>query len=214
MSDAFAPDGSPVLLYSRLDDLGESAVVHDAVPAGSEILELGAGAGRLTRELARLGHPVVAVDQSPSMLARIEGAETVLADIETLELERRFPVVLLASNFVNDPDRAPEFLACCARHVRADGQVILQRYPPDWRPDPEWHELGHVRARLRTHVLDGSLLVGEMEYVVDGTTLRHRFRARLRDDAELDHLLAAARLERRRTLDELGAWVEAVPAVV
>ena len=59
-----APDGSPVLLYARLPSFGEAALIHEAVPAGGQILELGAGAGRITQELIALGHDVVAVDNS------------------------------------------------------------------------------------------------------------------------------------------------------
>lgn len=89
-----APDGSPVLLYARLPSLGEAELIHEAVPAGSQILELGAGAGRVTHELLALGHEVVAVDNSREMLAFIRGAETVLGDMKTLNLEGRFPVVV------------------------------------------------------------------------------------------------------------------------
>jgi SAM-dependent methyltransferase len=194
--------------------MGEPELVHEAIPAGGEILELGAGAGRITRGLTTLGHPVTAVDQSQEMLDRITGAETVLADIETLDLARRFPVVLLASNFVNDLDRGRVrgFLECCARHVLPDGQVLLQGYPRGWEPDSEWHELGAVSARLRRFTLEGSLLRGEMEYVVDGQRLVHAFEARLITEDELDRDLEAAGLRRRRYLDERGAWIEAVPA--
>ena len=141
-----APDGSPVLLYARLPSFGEAALINEAVPVGSEILELGAGAGRITHDLVALGHEVVAVDNSSAMLAFIRGAETVLADMETLNLERRFPVVVLASNFINDP--APQgrraFLECCARHVLPRGQVLLQGFPRDWAPSTDWS-----RARRR-----------------------------------------------------------------
>lgn len=101
---ATAPDGSPVGLYATLAPLGEPELIDAAVPPGSEILELGCGAGRLTHELLALRHPVVAVDNSPEMLAHVRGAETVLSDIETLQLDRTFPVVLLASNFLNATD--------------------------------------------------------------------------------------------------------------
>jgi len=57
--------------------MGEPEIVHAAVPPGASILELGAGAGRVTHPLVALGHPVVAVDESAEMLARIRGAETV-----------------------------------------------------------------------------------------------------------------------------------------
>ena len=211
----YARDGSPIPLYAALPALGEPEVVHDAVPAGAEILELGAGAGRVTRGLIALGHPVVAVDQSPEMLAHVVGAETVVGDIETLDLGRRFPVVLLASNFVNDADRdrVHGFLACCARHVLPDGQVLLQGFPKTWTPEGEWQKLGDVRMRLRSFTLSDALLRGEMEYVVDGRTYLHSFEALLVSDDELDRDLGAAGLERGRTLDPHGAWIEAVPIV-
>jgi hypothetical protein len=124
---------------------------------------------------------VVVVDQSHEMLGRIDVAETVLADIETLALGRRFPVVLLASNFVNDPDRSRvrAYLECCVRHVAPAGQVLIQGYPREWSPDGEWRELGGVRMRLRSFELEGRSLRGEMEYVVDGETLLHAFEALL-----------------------------------
>ena len=62
-------------LYSLLPPMGEPEIVHAAIPAGAGILELGAGAGRVTHRLLELGHPVVAVDESAEMLARVRGAE-------------------------------------------------------------------------------------------------------------------------------------------
>ena len=209
----YAPDGSPVELYAALGPLGEPALVHAAIPAGAAILELGAGAGRITHPLLELGHAVVAVDQSAAMLSHVEGAETVQADIESLDLGRRFAVVLLASNFLNDPDRerVASYLGTCVRHVEPAGCVLLQKYPRDWQPDAEWRKLGAVRARMRRFALDGTLLRGEMEYELEEATLIHAFEARLIDDDELDLELEAAGLRRRRFLDENGAWVDAVP---
>ena len=207
-----APDGSPVALYARLPALGEPELIDDAVPAGAEILELGAGAGRVTGGLLALDHPVVAVDNSAAMLDRIHGAETVQADIETLELGRRFPVVVLASNFINHPEaeKRRELLACCARHVQPGGQVLLQGFPRDWTPSAAWSELGDVRVRLRSWRLSGSEVVGEMEYVVDGEQLVHSFESKLLTDDELDGDLAAVGLRRGRTLDDRGSWIEAL----
>jgi SAM-dependent methyltransferase len=209
-----APDGSPVALYARLPALGEPELIHEAVPAGSEILELGAGAGRVTHGLVALGHPVVAVDNSAEMLAFVEGAETVQADIETLDLGRRFRVVVLASNFINHPDTTERrgLLACCARHVQPDGQVLLQGFPRTWTPSTDWSELGDVRMRMRRFTLRGDLIAGEMEYVVDGEQLTHSFESRLLDDEEQDADLHAVGLRRGRELDDRGSWIEAVPA--
>jgi SAM-dependent methyltransferase len=208
-----APDGSPVVLYSRLPPLGEPELIHRAVPEGAEILELGAGAGRVTHPLLALGHPVVAVDNSAEMLAAIEGAETVLADMVTLDLGRRFPVVVLASNFINDPDAEARraFLEVCARHVTPDGHVLLQGFPRDWAPTTEWTALGPVRLRMRSYELEGDVVTGEMEYVVGDERLTHAFESRLLSDEELDADLAAVGLRRVRELDDHGSWIEAAP---
>jgi SAM-dependent methyltransferase len=208
-----APDGSPVLLYARLPALGEPELIHRAVPAGAQILELGAGAGRITHELLALGHEVVAVDNSSAMLGFIRGAETVLADLEALDLRRRFPIVVLASNFINDPDTATRraFLACCARHVLPNGRVLLQGFPRDWIPNTDWSRRGDVRIRLKRFELDGDLVSGEMEYVVDGVELHHVFESKLLSEEELEHDLRAVGLRRSRLLDDSGAWTEAVP---
>lgn len=209
----FAPDGSPIPLYARLAPMGEPQLIHGAVPPGAEILELGAGAGRMTHGLLHLGHPVVAVDQSPEMLARVTGAETIVADIEALSLGRRFPVVVMASNFINDPEveRRRSYLACCARHVLALGQVLLEGFPRDWSPTNDWTDHDGVRMRLRSLHRDRALVLGEMEYVVKGQRYVHAFESRLLTDEELDEDLASVELKRARFLDDRGAWIEARP---
>ena len=60
------PDGCAVDFYARMTAMGEPEIVHDAIPAGASILELGCGAGRVTHPLVALGHPVTAVDESPA----------------------------------------------------------------------------------------------------------------------------------------------------
>ena len=68
------PDGCAVEFYARMTARGEPAIVHAATGPGASILELGCGAGRVTHPLVALGHPVVAVDESPDMLAYVRGA--------------------------------------------------------------------------------------------------------------------------------------------
>lgn len=65
------------------------------------ILDLGAGTGRVTLDLARLGHAVVALDREPTFLAALRSragdlpVETVLADASSFDLgERRFGLVI------------------------------------------------------------------------------------------------------------------------
>jgi SAM-dependent methyltransferase len=127
-------DGCAVDYYATLTPNGEPERIHGAIPPGASILELGAGTGRITHRLVELDHEVVAVDQSPEMLAHIVGVETVCSSIETLQLGRRFDLVLLMSFVIEtaDDQQRGAFLATCRRHVSDGGSVVLQRHPPEW----------------------------------------------------------------------------------
>src|SRR5579862_189736 len=197
-----APDGSPVELYARLPELGEGAVVASVVPAGASVLELGCGAGRITRQLVRLGYRVTAVDESPEMLAHVREAETVQAQIEGLELGRRFDAVLLASNLVNaDPPRRRAFLETCRRHADL---VVVQGLPLGWSPEDREAALGDVVSRLRVERVAGGVVHGAMEYEAGGRTWRHPFAMHVfAGEAELAAALGEAglRIERRLESD-------------
>jgi SAM-dependent methyltransferase len=204
-----APDGSPVGVYLRLPELGEGEIVASAIPAGASVLELGCGVGRITRQLVRRGYRVTVVDESPEMLAHVEGAETVQTRIEGLELGRRFDAVLLASNLVSaEPPQRRAFLETCRRHADV---VIVEGLPLGWSPEDSETTLGDVLSRLRVdRVVDG-VVHGEMEYEAGGETWRHSFAMRVfADEAELSAALAEAKLRLERRLD--SRWFAAVPA--
>jgi SAM-dependent methyltransferase len=206
-----APDGSPVEIYLRLPPRGEAEFVHGAIPDGAAVLELGCGVGRITHELIRLGHPVVAVDESPEMLAHVRGAETVLSRIEDVDLRRRFPCVLLASHFVNteEPER-DLLLRACARHVDDDGIVVIERYDPMWTPEASpARRVGDVSVRLRDVRREGTRFWAVAEYEVDGRSWAQPFSGVVLDDGELSVALRRAGLALTQTLDEHGIWVEA-----
>jgi SAM-dependent methyltransferase len=211
------PDGCAVDFYALLPAMGEPELVHAASPAGASILELGAGAGRMTHPLVQLGHPVVAVDESPEMLAHIHGAETVNAEIQALDLGRRFDAVLLASFMVNTTDEALRqgFLQACRRHVRDHGRVLLQRHAPAWfeeAAEGEATEEG-ITFRLRDLERPGpGLLSATTEYQVDDRLWTQSFTARRLDDAELAAALADVGLAVDAYLTGDGSWVRAEPA--
>jgi SAM-dependent methyltransferase len=212
-----APDGCAVELYALLPAMGEPEVVHAAIPAGASILELGSGAGRLTHRLVELGHPVVAVDESPEMLARVRGAETVRARIQDLDLGRPFDAVLLASFLVNTPDEDLRrgFLAACRDHLGEGGCVLVQRHPPGWFDEAAEgeHTSGGVTFRLCDLRRPGpGLLAATAEYQVGERVWTHAFTARRLDDDELAAVLAEAGLAVDAYLTGDGSWVRAVPA--
>jgi SAM-dependent methyltransferase len=206
-----APDGSPVELYLRLPPLGEAELVHGLVPAGADILELGCGVGRVTHELVRLRHRVVAVDESTEMLAHVRGAERVRSTIQELALDRRFPCVLLMSHLVNDDEARAGLLQACARHVTEDGVVLVERHPPGWQPEAgERRRLeGGVVVSLEAVAVEPPFVAATVRYEAAGTAWLHPFRARLLDDDELDAELRAAGLRLVCRIGDAGAWVEA-----
>lgn len=85
---------------------GDDAVYFGLAQAGCSILELGAGTGRLTCELALRGHEIVGVDIAAAMLAQArtrlaalprEAAARVtlkLGDLTAVNLNRRFDLVI------------------------------------------------------------------------------------------------------------------------
>jgi SAM-dependent methyltransferase len=195
-----APDGSPVEVYARLPELGEGELVAPVLPAGASVLELGCGTGRMTRQLARLGYRVTAVDESPEMLAHVREAETVQSSIEGLDLGRHFDAVLLASNLVTaEPQQRGAFLETCRRHADL---VICEGLPLGWSPEGGETVLGEVVSRLHVESFEDGLVRGEMEYEVAGETWRHAFEMRVfADEVELSAALAEAGLELERWLD-------------
>lgn len=161
MGEHVAPDGSPVAVYLVMPAGDTPEIIDSALRPHSTILELGSGPGRITHPLLSLGHEVVAVDDSAEMLEHIRGAETILADLFTLELDRTFDAVVAGSHLINSPDRDRrlQLLDVCARHVRVDGVVLIERYPPEWAasPQPSRSTLGEVHIAFEPlHADDGN----------------------------------------------------------
>jgi hypothetical protein len=157
------------------------------------------------------------VDESPEMLARIRGAETVPARIQDLALGRRFDAVLLASFLVNvaDPGLRRRFLEACREHVDDGGCVLIERHPPQWFDDAAEGERtsGGITFRLRDLRRPGpGLLAAAVEYQVGDRVWTQSFTAEQLDDQALAAALAEAGLAVDAYLTGDGSWVRAVPA--
>lgn len=191
-----APDGSPVEVYLRLPERGEGELVAAAVPPPASLLELGCGVGRMTRQFVRLGYGVVAVDESPEMLAHVRDAEVVCARIEDLDLGRRFDAVLLLSNlFTTTAEQRRTFLATCARHA---DRLIVETLPLGWRP-PE---------SVRVDKIADGVVHGEVHY--DGGE-SHAFAMRVfADEGEIRAALGDWSFD--RWIDRDRGWFTAVRA--
>jgi SAM-dependent methyltransferase len=110
------------------------------------ILELGAGTGRVTIPLARDGRSVVALDQSPAMLARLRARiaqlpsasrariAPVRGDLRSFTVDGRFPLVIAAFNVLEHLYTRGEVHACLQRiaaHLAPGGAFAFDVQLPD-----------------------------------------------------------------------------------
>lgn len=207
--------GAPVDLYRLLEAADEPELIDRELPDDAEILELGAGSGRITHPLIALGRRVVAVDFNPEMLELIEGAEKIEARIQDLDLGRTFGGVLLMSNLINNPDRGERLalLRAIERHLSAHGVALIERYDPEAGEDPTPTE--HRRYGITIRAFDirreGNLLYQRVEYDagVRGRWTMALEGARILTDDEMLADLAAAGLRLLRWIDERRRWLAA-----
>jgi SAM-dependent methyltransferase len=102
----------------------------ELVPAaGRRTLDLGCGEGRLSRDLKALGHELVAVDASPTMLAAATEAdtelETYLADAASLPFPDETFDLVVAFMSLQDIDDADAAVAEAARVLEPGGRLCL-----------------------------------------------------------------------------------------
>ena len=206
--------GAPVDLYRLLGAADEPELIDRELPDDAEILELGAGSGRITHPLIALGRRVVAVDFNPEMLELIEGAETVLSRIEDLNLGRKFGGVLLMSTLIDAPEEIRlSLLRSISRHLAPHGVALIERYDPDIGNDPTPSErhLGAVTMRVSDIARRGHLLYQTIDYDA-GTHGNWHIRIDGRyvvSDDEMLADLAAAGLRLLRWVDERHRWLAA-----
>ncbi|MFE4668654.1 class I SAM-dependent methyltransferase [Streptomyces sp. NPDC056716] len=213
---AITPDGCAVELYSRLPVGNEPDIITAAVPAGARILELGSGVGRMTHPLLERGFTVTAVDESPDMLERVQGARTICGPIESLALDETFDVVLLASFLVHtgDPEVRRGMLRTCVRHLAPGGSVLIQREGesyhtevPRERVDPHGFTL---RIASSEPLGDGTNSV-RAEYEFPDAVWTQTFVVRPMTREEFEETLAESGLRVDEYLTEDRIWVRAVP---
>ncbi len=213
-------DGCAVDLYASLPPGDRVELIHARIPEKATVLDLGCGTGALAEPLSALGHPVTGVDNSPEMLAHLHQAEGVLADIASLDLARRFDVVILASNLVNQPDPSAhsQLLRVVAAHVESGGQLLVEWLPPSWfgrwdvgRSHPG--SIGEVATDLTVHAYDGELLSATITYALCERRWSQHFTVRRLDLYTLESGLHDAGLRLHEQFGPTDTWLEATPAL-
>jgi SAM-dependent methyltransferase len=142
-----------------------------AAAAGGPVLELGCGTGRVALHLARRGHPVIAVDRDPELLAALSErvgelpVTALLADARDLRLEEEVALALAPMQFLQLMETPEERVSCLRRvasRLRPGGLLaaaIVERMPePDGAaaPLPDVRDVdGWVYASLPTEAAVG-----------------------------------------------------------
>lgn len=207
-------DGCSVELYKLLPHFDEAEIVHSALPSGGTVLELGAGAGRVTKPLAALGHRITAVDFSREMLEQIHEAETILADIAGLRLNRTFDGVVLGSTLINvtDDRLRHEFLETCAHHVAPQGRVLIECHAKallDRAAVGLLSERDGIRISWAEVHRDGDLVAGTLQYECGDRVWTQTFATRFLNEAQISRHLEAAGLRFDRWLNASRTWFSA-----
>jgi SAM-dependent methyltransferase len=170
---------------------------------GGDVLDLGAGTGRVALHLAARGVGVVAVELDPDLAdelrARAErrraSIEVVEADVRRLDLGRRFPLVVAPMQLVHllggESGRAEAF-AAARRHLAPGGALALtvlrEPLPESGTPEPmpDVREIdGWIHSSLPLEV---RVSTGAVELV--------RLRQLVRPDGALSEEVDTTRLDR------------------
>jgi SAM-dependent methyltransferase len=189
---------------------------------GAPVLDVGAGTGRVSLDLARAGVPVIALDSDPDLVAELAmratglPVTTVVADARDFDLGQQFPLIIVPMQTIQllgGPGGRQRFLRCARQHLGPGGVLAIsltdsedfeefQWEPGDSVPLPDVTELdGIVYSSQPTAVRrDGSTFVLERaRSVVDPhgglETVEDRIALDLLSVGELDTEAAACGLE-------------------
>jgi SAM-dependent methyltransferase len=182
-----------------------------AAEAGGPVLDVGAGTGRVSLDLAAGGVAVVALDADASLLEVLEHraaglpVETVLADARDFDLGRRFSLVLVPMQtlqLLGGRSGRAAFLVCALDHLQPGGRLVAALADAmdcfdaehDMPPPPDACEAAGVRyASHLTSVVEE-----------DGRAAIHRRREVIGPGERHESVEAVVRLD-RVTADEVAA---------
>jgi SAM-dependent methyltransferase len=183
--DEYAPIADlyhEVPIYAGRPDVG--FYVEEATRAGSPVLELGSGTGRILIPTARAGIEIVGLDGSPAMqrvcrdmvareTAEVQSRITLVAgNLASFDLSRTFRLVTIPFRPFQHLVTVAEQLSCLAairRHLGPGGRLVLDAFNPS--------------LEALTGPVDGVVHL-EAEYgMADGRRVARSFRVVSRDRA-------------------------------
>jgi SAM-dependent methyltransferase len=201
---------APEVIGPTVDTLAELA-------GGGRVLEFAIGTGRIAVPLAERGVPVVGIDSSEAMLARLRekpggaGIEAVAGDMAKTRMDGEFALVYLVFNTIFNLTSQDGQVACfenAAAHLSPGGRFVIEARVPElqrlplgqtvlpWRADPtgmSFYVYDTVTQRMD----------GQHFYIEDGAFRPSPIELRYAWPSELDLMarIAGMRLEHR-----WGGW--------
>lgn len=214
------PTPSPTRQYDPIADLYDGYpgnyledilfFVEEAQAAGSPILEIGVGTGRLAFCLAAVGLDVVGLDSSLPMLRALQrkraqvdapgAVHAIAADVRSFALRRQFPLALIPFRaflyLLTAADRR-RALRAIRRHLAPGGRLIMSFFVPPpaliaqgRTPQVEATRFPAPRGRGEVVALDWTEFRPASQRVISHITYQWRD-ARDRVTRHLDHTLVA-----------------------
>ena len=204
---------------------------------GSPVLDIGAGTGRVTLDLARRDHEVVALDRSAELLDALReraaglAITAVAADARDFAIDRRFPLVLVPMQtlqLLGGAEGRARCLACVREHLAPGGLLAVALADAlecfdaehDQPPPPDLRDVGGVvyaSRPVRVRDLGSRAAIDRLRQIValDGTLTTEENVVELDrlepETLEEEALACGLRAERRRrvpqTLEYVGSTV-------
>ncbi len=209
------PDGCSVELYRQMPYMGELSDIEADLIKHHAALELGCGTGRLCGRLLELGLRVAGVDESTAMLALLPpGVEAIEGSIETLDLGRRWPAVLLPSHLINHPEESVRrhFVESARRHVEKKGVFYVKRHSTAWLSTVQEGSIGEsngVSYFVDSVLREGDLITMTIRYEAFGQSWTQSFTTRALDVREVENLLSSCGFGGFKWLGKSKLWVAA-----
>ena len=212
------PDGCSVEFYRQLPYMNELSDIEAELRNHKAALELGCGTGRLCRRLRELGLETTGVDESAAMLALLPvGVEGIESRIETLDVRRCWPAVLLPSHLINHPEESirRSFVEAARRHIESTGVFYVKRHSTQWLSTVQDGRIGESNGVVyfaERVSREGDLLSMTLRYEAFDQSWIQSFSTRALDKHQIENLLASCGFGAFRWLGQEELWVAATPS--